>query len=168
MNKPSRVPFYSIIVGLILLGLGTAWLRHTTMEIPFLAGEQRPVWMIEARVDFYASGDAVVANLALPDNPPGFRMFTEQAASPGYGWSVIESSEGRHGEWTKRSASGLQTLYYKAQFVGGLDYEPTMEPEPPQAKPVIWDGPQATAAGQLLAVALSTSSTPQSMTRELI
>ena len=42
MNKPSRVPFYSIIVGLILLGLGTAWLRHTTMEIPFLAGEQRP------------------------------------------------------------------------------------------------------------------------------
>ncbi|MGB3611212.1 MAG: inactive transglutaminase family protein [Cellvibrio sp.] len=168
MKKPSRAPFYSIIVGLILLGLGTAWLRHTTMEIPFLAGEQRPVWMIEARVDFFANGDPVVATLALPDNPPGFRMFTEQAASPGYGWSVIESNQGRRGEWTKRSAAGPQTLYYKAQFVGGLDNDPIIEPQIPQARSVIWDGPQATAAGQLLAVALSTSSTPQSMTRELI
>lgn len=167
MKKVSRVPFYTIIAALILLGLGTAWLRHTNMEIPFLAGEQRPVWMIEARVDFFADGDAVVANLALPTNPPGFRMFTEQAASPGYGWSIIEGEGKRHGEWTKRSATGPQTLYYKAQFVGGIDADNTPIAEP-LARSVVWDGPQATAAGQLLATALSTSSTPQSLTRELI
>lgn len=167
MNKPSRAPFYTIIAGLILLGLTTAWLRHAEMEIPFLSGEQRPVWLIEARVDFYANGDAVVANLALPANPPGFRMFTEQAASPGYGWSVIDSQNARRGEWTKRSASGPQTLYYKAQFVGAPE-NVTPITEIPEPREVVWDGPQATAAGQLLSMALSTSSTPQSMTRELI
>jgi len=168
MKKPSRAPFYSIVIGLILLGLGTAWLRHTTMEIPFFSGEQRPVWLIEARVDFFANNEAVVAKLALPSDPPGFRTFTEQAASPGYGWAVIENNGTRRGEWTKRNASGPQTLYYKAQFVGEIDAGPVVPEEPPVPQEVIWDGPQATAAGQILAMALSTSSTPQSMTRELI
>lgn len=169
MKKSSSAPFISIIIGLIVLGLGTAWLRHVNMEIPFLSGEQRPIWMIEARVDFIADGDSVVVNLALPDHPPGFRMFTEQAASPGYGWSIIDASDGRRGEWTKRNVTGFQTLYYKAQFVGGIDtdaYRPVVDI--PKSRSVVWDGPQATAATQLLSVAWSTSSTPQSLTRELI
>lgn len=168
MKARSRAPFYSIIIALMLIGLGTAWMRHVTMEIPFFAGEQRPVWLIEARVDFYATGSEVTINLALPQDPPGFRTFTEQAASPGYGWSVIEEGDIRRGEWTKRTASGPQTLYYKAQFVGGLDKEMNAASEAvPAAKPVEWDGPQATASTQLLAQALSTSSNSRSLAREL-
>lgn len=167
MKRPSRAPFYTIIAALILLGLGTAWLRHTTMEIPFFAGDQRPVWLVEARIDFFANGDAVTVNLGLPQTPPGFRTVTEQAASPGYGWAVLEENHARRGEWTKREAFGAQTLYYKAQFVGGVDNAD----EPIEAEPTIqsidWDGPQATASSQLLAQALSTSSTSKSMAREL-
>src|SRR5690554_5673693 len=159
MKARSRAPFYTIIITLILVGLVTAWLRHITMEIPFFAGEQRPVWLIEARIDFYATGNEVTVNLGLPQDPPGFCTFTEQAASPGYGWSVLEGNHTRRGEWTKRNASGPQTLYYKAQFIGGLDKETDIHAEEvPGAKPVEWDGPQATASGQLLAQALSTSS----------
>lgn len=171
MKTPSRAPFYTIIAALLLVGLGTAWLRHINMEIPFFAGEQRPVWLVEARIDFVATGDEVTVNLGLPQDPPGFRTFTEQAASPGYGWSVISESNERRGEWTKREATGPQTLYYKAQFVGGLDegdrdYEHE-EAQAPEPRFIEWDGPQATASGQLLAQALSTSSNSKSLAREL-
>lgn len=167
MKKPSRAPFYSIIAVLICLGLGTAWLRHTTMEIPFFAGEQRPVWLIEARVDFFAIGDAVTVSLGLPQDPPGFRTFTEQAASPGYGWSVLNENYTRRGEWTKRDVHGAQTLYYKAQFVGGITPDETIDEMIPSPHAVEWDGPQATASAQLLAQALSTSSNAKSLAREL-
>src|SRR5690606_23970262 len=119
-------------------------------------------------IDFFATGEEVTVSLGLPQNPPGFRTFTEQAASPGYGWSVIEEQHTQRGEWTKRSASGPQTLYYKAQFAGGLDKETEVSSEHiPGAKPVEWDGPQATASTQLLAQALSTSSNSNSLAREL-
>src|SRR5690606_8625823 len=81
----SRLPFYLIVTILVVAGLTLAWLRHDTMEIPFLPGEQRPVWLVEARVDFVARGSEVRVNLDLPDAPPGFRIVTENAASPGYG-----------------------------------------------------------------------------------
>lgn len=167
MKRPSRVPFYTIIAALIFTGLGTAWLRHTTMEIPFFAGEQRPVWLVEARVDFFALGDAITVNLGLPQDPPGFRTFTEQAASPGYGWSVLDENHARRGEWTKRDVRGPQTLYYKAQFVGGLAAEDLASENVPEPRTVEWDGPQATASGQLLAQALSTSGNSKSLAREL-
>src|SRR5690606_27131863 len=171
MKTPSRAPFYTIIAALLVLGLGTAWLRHINMEIPFFAGEQRPVWLVEARIDFVATGDEVTVSLGLPQNPPGFRTSTEQAASPGYGWSVISEGNERRGEWTKREATSTQTLYYKAQFVGGLDegdrdYEHE-EADAPEPRYIEWDGPQATASGQLLAQALSTSSNSKSLAREL-
>ncbi len=168
MNRPSRAPFYFIICGLILLGLGTAWLRHVHMEIPFLAGEERPVWLVEARVDFVAQGDEVTVSLGLPQYSPGFRRVMEQAASPGYGWAVIESENSRRGEWTKREARGAQTLYYKAQFVGGVDTRDELIVDLPRAYSVEWDGPQATASSQILSQALATSSSARSLARELI
>lgn len=168
MKKPSRTPFYAIIVGLIVVGLGTAWMRHSVMEIPFFAGEQKPVWMIEARVDFVAHDEEVTVSLALPTDPPGFRAFSEIAASPGYGWSVVEENQQRRGEWTKRNAVGPQTLYYKSQFIGGLYPDTGDNSNLPPVRPVEWDGPQLTAASQLLNQAESLSSSPKSLARELI
>src|SRR6478752_7060225 len=81
MKKPSRAPFYTIIGLLVLVGLTTAWMRHAQMEIPFIPGVQKPVWLIEARIDFDATGEPVTARLGLPDDPPGYRSFSEQAAA---------------------------------------------------------------------------------------
>ena len=165
----SRIPFYLIITTLVIVGLTTAWMRHLEMEIPFFPGERQPVWLIEARVDFVADGGEVLVSLDLPSSPPGFRMFAEHAASPGYGFSTIEHEGNRRGEWSKRSASGPQTLYYKVQLTPTENRraDVTIEP-PPQPSTVYWNEPLATAANQLLTQALETSSTPQSMTRELI
>ena len=170
MKKPSRAPFYSIIGLLALAGLVTAWMRHAQMEIPFTSGVQKPVWLIEARIDFDSTGEAVTARLGLPDNPPGYRSFSEQAAAPGYGYSVVSENGVRRGEWSKRDAVGPQTIYYKTQFIDVKDETTGIAVmDAPAVNHVDWDGPsQETAAQQVLDTAWSKSSSPQSLTRELI
>ncbi|WP_111642205.1 inactive transglutaminase family protein [Marinimicrobium alkaliphilum] len=168
MNQ-MRLPFYLIIAALVLGGLGTAWARHQAMQIPFFPNETQSVWLVEARIDFFALGDSVQVSFDLPAGPPGFDIFTEQAASPGYGFSIVEHNGERRGEWTRREASGPQTLYYKAQFVAEPDTRDARarDDQAPRARDVYWEEPEATAANQLLEQALQTSSTPESLAREL-
>lgn len=170
MKKPSRTPFYTVIGILALIGLVTAWMRHVQMEIPFTPGVQKPVWLIEARIDFDATGEPVTARLGLPDSPPGYRSFSEQAAAPGYGYSVVSENGVRRGEWSKREAYGSQTIYYKTQFIDVEGSDPAPTPiDQPAPYHVDWEGPsQETAAQQVLDTALARSSTPQSLARELI
>jgi 7 transmembrane helices usually fused to an inactive transglutaminase/Inactive transglutaminase fused to 7 transmembrane helices len=171
MKKSSRAPFYTIIAILMLGGLITAWMRHVHMEIPLTPGVEKPVWLIEARIDFEASGEPVTARLGLPDNPPGYRSFSEQAAAPGYGYSVVTENGVRRGEWSKREALGPQTIYYKTQFIDTpAEVDTTQELiDLPQAEHVDWDGPsQEAASAQVLETAWSKSSSAQSLARELI
>src|SRR5690606_28036164 len=163
----SRLTFHIAVMLIAAIGVATAWVRHTQTQIPLLPGAQQQVWLVESRVDFVADGGPVTVSLSIPKAPPGFRLLTEQTASPGYGFAVVEDRGERRGEWTIRSARGPQTLYYKAQLVPDpAPPPPAAAPEPPAA--VVWEEPQATAARQLLERAAATSSTPQSLTRELI
>lgn len=170
MKKPSRAPFYAIIGLLALVGLTTAGMRHHQMEIPFTPGVQKPVWLIEARIDFDATGEPVTARLGLPDAPPGYRSFSEQASAPGYGYSVVSEEGVLRGEWSKREAIGPQTIYYKTQFIEVDSAESSPTPfEEPKVSHVDWDGSsQEAAALQVLDTAYAKSSTPQSLARELI
>lgn len=138
MKPRSRLPFYVAVFLLIAAGISLAVWRHIDLGIPWLTGEQRPVWMIEARIDFEADDNAVQASLNVPDQPPGFRILSEQAASPGYGFSIIEKSGNRTAEWTKRSVSGPQTLYFKAQFIP--DENASDENLPRSPRPVTCSG----------------------------
>jgi hypothetical protein len=165
----SRLFFYCIVAALIVGGLSTAWLRHQQTHIPFLPGEQTEVWLVEARIDFIARGKPVTVSLDIPDKPPGFLIFAEQTASPGYGFSILESNGNRRGEWSVRRAEGPQTLYYKAQVVPRPGTETNERSrEAPSATVVHWDESEALAARQLLATAYAASSSPASMARELI
>ncbi|PCM43475.1 inactive transglutaminase family protein [Marinobacter sp. ANT_B65] len=168
MSSPSRLPFYIAVLLLISAGISLAVWRHIELGIPWLTGEQRPVWMIEARVDFDGADDPVVASLNIPEQPPGFRILTEQAASPGYGFSIIDKSGSRRAEWTKREVSGPQTLYFKAQFIPDPGAQPTQPSQQPKTQKLFWEEPQATAVREILSQAEARSSTPESMTRELI
>lgn len=169
----AQLPFYSGLLLLALIGIALAWTRHIELGIPWFPGAERPVWLVEARVDFVATGAPVLASLELPRQPPGFRIVSEQATSPGYGFAIVDERDGRRGEWSKRSADGPQTLFYKAQFVPrqpGDDDGDAASPDQPAPRPraVFWEEPEATAAAQLIAAAYARSSTPESLTRELI
>ncbi|AOY88241.1 gonadoliberin III [Marinobacter salinus] len=168
MTNRSRLPFYVAVFLLIATGISLAIWRHVELGIPWLTGEQRPVWMVEARVDFDATNESVLASLNVPGQPPGFRLLSEQAASPGYGFSIIEKSGNRRAEWSKRDVSGPQTLYFKAQFVPDASAESGPLSQPPTTRRVFWEEPQATAVREILEQAKARSSTPESMTRELI
>lgn len=163
----SRTPFYLMVVMLILIGIGIAVVRHMQTDLPFFPGEKKAVWLVEARINFIAQ-DTSTVTLALPDQNPHFRLFSEQAASPGYGFSIVGPVGERRGEWSKRDVKGMQTLYYKAQFVAEENPQALSDRKKPQARSVFWEEPEATAAKQLLASAMATSGNANSLTRELI
>lgn len=168
MKPRSRIPFYLAILLLIAAGISVAVWRHVELGIPWLSGEQQPVWMVEARIDFEGTGEPVLASLNVPDAPPRFRVISEQAASPGYGFSIVDEGGNRRAEWSKREVAGPQTLYFKVQLVPDdsvLRQTPRREPKP---EPAFWEEPQATAVEEVLDQARSRSSTPESLTRELI
>lgn len=163
--------FFLAVSVLIIIGVSMMWLRHDRLGIPLLPENDTPVWLVEARIDFVALGGETLASLSLPDTPPGYRIISEQAASPGYGFSRTTGSPGPRGEWSKREATGPQTLYYKVQLAPGKKgtSRPSSNSEAPsEPRQIIWEEPQATAAADLLETATRRSSTPASLTRELI
>ena len=164
-----RLTLYALLILLALFGVMVAVLRHLETGIPFLPGQEKSVWLIEARVDFVAEGGPVSASLSLPHKfLPGFELFEEQAASPGYGFSIVAENRARRAEWTKREAQGEQSLYYSAQFVESSKAQAVTPVPAREGHPSYWDEAQEMAAQQLLNRARETSSSPQSLTRELI
>jgi hypothetical protein len=85
-----RTNLYWVVAVLAISGLSLAWLRYAYMEIPLKPGRSTTLWLVEARLDFTASQKPILASLSIPTNPPGFNIFSEQAASPGYGFSIVE------------------------------------------------------------------------------
>ena len=165
----SRLTFHAALVLLALGAFLVAMLRHMETGIPFIPGQEKSVWLVEARIDFVARGGAVDASLSLPDKQlPGFELYEEQSASPGYGFSIVVENGERRAEWTKREAGGEQALYYSAQFVASNTVDSATADPVGEEHPIYWDDAQELAAGQVLGRAQETSSSPQSLTRELI
>ncbi len=166
-----KLSFRIVLLLLALAGISIAVARSVQTGMPFLPGLERSVWLVEARIDFDAEGGPITASLSLPDAQiPGFELVEEQAASPGYGFSIIEEDGNRRAEWTRRSASGEQALYYSAQLVESGAQQSPQEPAPAtrDAHPIYWDEAEKLAASAVLRRARQTSSSAESFTRELI
>jgi hypothetical protein len=163
-----RMAFYAMVAMIAIVGFLVAAIRHFETGIPLLPGQEKSVWLVEARVDFRATGESVTVSFSLPEQSPGFDLYQEQAASPGYGFSITTEEGDRRGEWTKRQAQGEQSLYYSAQFVELDEIHSDLSEPFPRTRAVYWEDAQGTAAQQLLDRARATSSSPQSLARELI
>ena len=86
----SRKPFYLLVALLFIVGLGMTFYHHVALDVPLTPGEKRQIWSIEAKLEFEATGEPVIASLAIPGTQPGFTLMNENAASPGYGLSFVE------------------------------------------------------------------------------
>ncbi|NVK43735.1 MAG: inactive transglutaminase family protein [Oceanospirillaceae bacterium] len=164
----SRKPFYAVVALLFLAGLALSLYRHFTFEVPWLPGEQRQVWSIEAKVEFEATGRPVKASLAIPGTQQGFTLLNEAAASPGYGLSFLERNGGTRAEWTIRRAAGPQELYYRVEMMADPHAEAPVPLQAPVIAPHTNQEPYATAIRQVLNRALERSADGFSLTRELI
>jgi hypothetical protein len=159
-------PFLFLVVLLIIAGIGTATFRHQTYRIPLLPGEQQTVWQVEARIEYTARGGASQIYLTLPPDQSGFRSLEETGAAPGFGFNLEQRDGQRRAHWTKRSASGQQTLFYKLALVQDPSYAVDPEP-PPLFEPVRWDEPYRTAALQLIDSLLPITADAHSMASQL-
>ena len=166
----NRLPLYTIVALLICIGAGVGYWRHTQTGMPLTPGEEQIVWVVEATIEFSAQDGPASVSLELPGSAPGFELVNEQAASPGYGFSAINTDTGRRGLWTISEAAGKQTLFYKAYFV------PTTLSETSDTAPIrhastntlFVDDSLQLAANQIIQQAQARSNSAHSFTRELL
>lgn len=168
MNK-IRIPFYILIALLICAGIGLSVHRHLTSDVPWLPGEKRRVWSVEAKIDFLGQNQPVKVSLAIPDTQPGFERLAEHTASPGYGLDFVETEAGRRAEWSIRRAVGQQTLYYRVDMLVREDSRDELTATPPPIRSTLTgNGPYVTAALDLLQNASARSADSYTLARELI
>lgn len=163
----SRLPFYLIVGLLMVLGIGMSVHRHVQFEVPWTPGEQRQVWEVEAVVDFAALGEPVKVDLALPTHQRGYRILTENTASPGYGLSFLQDEHGRRAQWSIREAAGSQQLYYAVRLLV-TDDDRQQEVPLPDLRDITWETPYDTAAAQVIERAWARSADSYTFARELI
>lgn len=167
--RPSRIPFYFFVGVLFAVGVALSLYRHIVFDVSWLPGEKKQIWSIEAKISFIASGEAVKVSFAIPDTQEGFQKVAEHTASAGYGLSYIEQEDGRRAEWSIRSASNRQTLYYRTDMLVRKDLGQKGAYSLPSGAPKIEaTGPYATSARLLLTQALKRSADAYTLTKELI
>lgn len=114
----SRGVFYVVTAILLLTGLLLIGYQHLTFGVPFVPGEQREVWSVEAKIEFDPQGNVpAIVNFALPAIQPGFTQLKQSTSSLGFGIDYIKRHGLNYVEWTKRNTIGAQILYYKADFL---------------------------------------------------
>ncbi|GAA3908761.1 inactive transglutaminase family protein [Halomonas cibimaris] len=164
----SRLAFYLIVGVLLTAGIAMTAHRHLQFEIPWLPGEQRQVWEVEAMITFNAEDGPVSVDFALPSHQQGYRVLTENTASSGYGLAYEASAYGRRANWTTRSAVGQQQLYYSVQLLVSPESRVNAPPPPKLAAATAWERPYGTAARQVIERAWSRSADNATFARELI
>lgn len=167
MNVKLRL--YVIVILLMSLGIGVIVYKHYILGFPLLPDQKKAVWSVEARIDFTARGDPVIVSFALPPQTPDIIFTQEEFASPDYGFSELPSTSGRRAQWSKRSANGHQTAYYRLSMhevdhiVSSITNDLPTEPKKPEFNEL-----HKTAATTLLDQVRNKSANTETFTRELI
>ena len=164
----SRKPFYLLVALLYIVGLGMTFYHHIALDVPLTPGEKRQIWSIEAKLEFEATGEPVIASLAIPGTQPGFTPDERERREPGL-WPVVRGKDGdARAEWSIRAASGRQELYYRVDMMADAHAKPAANPQPPAIEKQIESEPYATAMKQILERAQERSADGYTLTREII
>jgi len=164
----ARIFFFVLVASLMLLGIFQTVQRHITLDIPWLPGETRTIWNIDAKINFNAKDGPVLATLTTPEAQAGFTKISQNAASPGYGLSFLEDDDAKKAEWTIRKASGKQTLYYNIQVLEDEKSVDRKINEMPALFEKEYPASSTTAGKAIIDDALKTSADAFSFTREVL
>lgn len=164
----SKFFFYALVTSLFMLGIYQTAQRHMALDIPWLPGVNRVIWSIDAKIEFYAKNEPIIASLTTPKPQAGFIQLSQNAASPGYGLSFLNERNTPQAQWAIREANGKQTLYYNIQMlVDPKSHDPKINEMP--ALGTIRNGAAEDAAEKvIIKEAHAKSADPFSFTRELL
>jgi hypothetical protein len=165
----AKFRLYFLVILIMGLGIGLILYKHFALGFPLSPDDKTPVWTIEAKIDFIARGDPVIVSFALPPETQDIVFIEEDFASPDYGFSELTSPTGRRAQWSKRTASGPQTAYYRLRIyeTDSITETPAADLPPEPEKPE-FDEVLKTAATTLLDQVRSRSANTETFTRELI
>lgn len=115
--KTSQRHVYSLIAGLLFLGVGIFMYRYVVLNVPLTESEQVNSWTVEANLRFNAQrGVPVKASFTIPYMPPHYSILDEYFVSKHYGVTTELVDYNRQAVWSLRRSGGAQSLYYRAIF----------------------------------------------------
>lgn len=107
-----------ILISLVLITICGSFMYYkvTRLGMPLLPSQQSDVWIVEAKLQFQASGGPAKASFYIPSDPPGFVRLNEDFISSNYGLATNQEGANRKAEWAVRRAKGKQVLYYRMEL----------------------------------------------------
>ncbi len=165
----SRGVFYFVTAFIFAVGVLLMGYQHVAYDLPFLPGQDRDLWSVEAKIEFQPAGNQEASQLrfALPAVQPGLTQVKQTTSSLGYGVDYIQRGDNNYVEWSKRDVSGEQTLYYRADLL--VDPDAVMSSmRIPAISQSVEPEPYGTAIAEIAAAAKARSADPFSMTAQTI
>jgi len=169
MSLSARAQLFTLIAVLLTIGLGLAIYKNQVMGFPLLPGAETRVFSAEAKIEFVAEGKPVTVSFALPEDTRSLRISDAHFASPGYGFLRQDRAGDSRGVWSKREASGKQTLYYQAQVFSAPGAPPPLDEQaPPPIEAPFIEEPRMTAARAVVEAAHTRSASPETLAGDLL
>jgi len=130
----SKYQIYIFSLFLILLSLGLITYKVKYLNFPLTASERSLAWNVEAKITFspIKSDNSTIISLALPQEQRDLDINSGISSSTDYVFTESSDEGTKRGEWTKKSITDEQTLYYKVNLLekAGTTAYPGMHDEP--------------------------------------
>lgn len=176
-----RFPVYVVAALLTLAGLAIFAYKAFVLGFPLEPNTKSVSWTVEAKIKFDGANRDVNIRFPLPQSNANFAIVDENFVSDDFGLNIKRDKKTgqRYAVWTKRQASGAQTILYSAvlyELSAAAEDERQKEPkvvseydarkrqELKKSDP----DPTAIALDQLINEAAKRSSERASLVRELL
>jgi hypothetical protein len=164
----NRTHLYVLASILAAVGLSLFLYKVLALNFPLSAGAESYTWNVEAKVTFTGANEPAKLTLFTPRTTRRYAVTNEAFVSRGYGLTTAVEDPNRQATWSIRRASGLQTLYYRAEVVRVNTREPANPIPPPTIDNPDFNEAQLTAAHVLVNRIRQRSADNETMAAELL
>jgi len=154
-----RAHLYILSGVLTGLALAVFLYKYFVFGFPLLPEARTEIWRVEVRLQFEAREGPAKATMFIPARTEPLIVVDQSFVSPGYGVTTEpRRGEGLRAAYSIRSATGSQTLYYRAVIQPARVIDQDSRDNPPKAEPPDLEGPKLAAAHAIVDAAKRQSS----------
>lgn len=114
----SRRSFHTLVALTGIVGLLLILYQHLVFGVPFLPGEQKIVWSVDAKIEFQPDDlEQTQVRLALPAVQAEYAQLHQDTTSTGYSVDFVKENHGNFVQWSGNGSSGKQVHHYRTDFV---------------------------------------------------